>query len=109
MYKEKFKKYCKGKIKDINKLITIDGTDYEVIMHAEGVRQFDNVQIIRPLEDTDGDFIVMNSKNKIVINTNMIDYIWYATRMEFDTIDTNFYNEILEYWEDGKFDDYFEE
>lgn len=110
MHKEKFIKYCKGKIKDISECMTIDGTNYEVIMHSDGVRQFSDVRVIRPLEEYDeGTFIVINSKNKIVINTNMIDYIWYATRMEFDEIDTDFYNEILEYWEDGAFDDYFEE
>ena len=39
----------------------------------------------------------------------MVDPVGYACRMEFDTIDSEFYDYILKYWEEQYLDTYMED
>ena len=107
--KEIFIDYCKNKIEDLKK-VTYSNLDNEtetkkVLMEAEGVRQFKNVKIVT---DEDGLFKVIQN-NKLVIDTLMIDPIIYAARMEFNKIDKDFYNELIELWNDYGMDELIEE
>lgn len=123
-YKDTFIDYCKDKVKDLG-TIEVKNADYDeedlddqeyisanVLMTADGIRQFSNVKVIAREGSEDDDWeqlVVADKDNNIVIESPMIDVVWYATRMEFTEIDKAFYNNILEYWEDGNYDEYFED
>ena len=111
-YKKKFKDYCKGKIKELEVAPYIDPVWKEeemrqVLMTAEGIREFSNVRILDPNEDEC--LLVIDENDKVVINTPMINPIIYALRMEFNAIDTEFYNDILEYWDNINADEIIED
>lgn len=111
--KQLFKDYCKDKIKDLGETLVYNEVweeeqAYRVIMTAEGIREYTNVRVVMN-EDTEDYLVVIDSDNKIVINTPMIDPIGYAGRMEFKEIDTQFYNDILTYWDDMDMDTYMED
>lgn len=103
--------YCKDKLADLGTVTLYndegEGYTYRVAMTAEGIREYDNVRVIVG-DDTEDYLVVIDNDNNIVINSPMLDPIGYASRMEFKQIDTDFYNMMLEYW-DEDMDFYIEE
>lgn len=101
--KEKFIKYCEGRIRDLDLVTYTDifgeETTAQIIMEAD-IREYNNLYVITPL-DTDSENLIAIDKDGVVkIDTPMISPIYYATRMEFKTIETEFYNSLLEWWDD---------
>ena len=106
-----FKNYCKDKLADLGHItLHREGEEctYKVVMTAEGIREFENVRVIIG-DDTEDYFVVIDSNDNIVINTPMISPIGYASEMLFKYIDTEFYNDILKYWDDLQMDEYIKE
>lgn len=104
--KQKFIDYCKDKIEDLGDIEIYD-EDYEEdipyhkLMHTEGIREFDDLYIIANFDDYENEnLIAINNENKIVINTPMIDCNGYAATMQFDKIDKQFYDQLMDYWDD---------
>lgn len=111
--KNKFKDYCKGKVTDLGKVTILhpiweETRSYDVLMTASSLREFNNVRIIAG-DDTDDNLVAITEDNEIVIDTPMVDPVGYACRMEFDTIDSEFYDYILKYWEEQYLDTYMED
>jgi hypothetical protein len=121
-YEQQFVDYCEGKVDDLG-TIEVANPDYfdedddelipaQVLMTAEEFREFEDVKVIArdDMEMDDWENVVIaDSNNNVVIDGDMISVIEYALRMEFNKIDTSFYNEILEYWDEGNYDEYFED
>lgn len=100
--KQKFIDYCSDKLEEMGN-IEIDEMIYKKIMHSEGIRQFNDVYVIANFEDESERadyFKVIDNTNTLVINTPMIDHNYYASTLQFDKIDKEFYNNILKYWDD---------
>ena len=58
------------------------GSDLCKLMHAEGIREFEDLYIIADLDDyEDENLKTINNKNKIVIDILMIDCNGYAGTM----------------------------
>lgn len=105
--KEKFISYCKGKVKDL-------GTEYTQYFDRKGnikvvllqeIRDYGNCKVLDPddcmeILDIDTDALVFISGKGELIATPMITTDLLASRLEFDSIDKKFYNNILKYWED---------
>ena len=107
--KRKFIEYCKDKIIEDMGTLEIDETDYNIIMHTEGIREFEDLRIIADFEDPDFDVLMaIDKNNKVVINSRMIDANGYAATMEFDQIDKAYYDMILKYWDDIYMDEMIE-
>ena len=110
-YKETFKNYCKDKIKNLGKATIVDDfgdkQNLKVVMLADEIREFRNLRVLNDNEN--GNLLAINEKNKVVIDTCMLDIVAYALRLEFSAIDKSFYNEIIEYWEENNLDEYMSE
>jgi len=103
--KKKFIEFCKDKIKDLGDIEIYDETweenvQYHKIMHTEGIREFNDLYIVANFEESDENLKAINSENKMVIDTPMIDCNGYAATMQFDEIDQEYYHTLLEYWND---------
>ena len=103
--KKKFIEFCKDKIKDLGDIEIYDETveenvQYHKIMHTEGIREFNDLYIVANFEEYDENLKAINSENKMVIDTPMIDCNGYAATMQFDEIDQEYYHTLLEYWND---------
>lgn len=104
--KQKFIDFCADKITDLGDVMIEDSRQKEdiphhVIMHSDGVRQFENVRIIADLENPNFENLMcIDENNNIVINTPMIDYNEYAASLQFDLIDEKFYDYLMNYWDD---------
>lgn len=103
--KKKFIEFCKDKIKDLGDVEIYDETweenvQYHIIMHTEGIREFNDLYIVANFEEYDENLKAINSENKMVIDTPMIDCNGYAATMQFDEIDQEYYHTLLEYWND---------
>lgn len=112
--KQKFIDYCKDKIKDLGDIEIYDETaeenvQYHKIMHTEGIREFNDLYIVANFEEYDENLKAINSENKMVIDTPMIDCNGYAATMQFDEIDQEYYHTLLEYWNDLYMDEMIEE
>lgn len=106
-YKKVFMDYCKGKIKTLGEATYIDTfgeeVTYPIIMEAD-IREFSNLRVLLPGEEDDI-LLAIDENNQIKINSPMLNAIGYAGRMEFKTIDRDFYNDILEWWDDCYMDE----
>ena len=112
--KQKFIEFCKDKIKDLGDIEIYDETaeenvQYHKIMHTEGIREFNDLYIVANFEEYDENLKAINSENKMVIDTPMIDCNGYAATMQFDEIDQEYYHTLLEYWNDLYMDEIIEE
>lgn len=113
--KKKFIEFCKDKIKDLGDVEIYDETleenvQYHIIMHTEGIREFNDLYIIANFDDYENEnLIAINNENKIVINTPMMDCNGYASTMQFDKIDKKFYDQLMDYWDDIYMDEMIEE
>ena len=113
--KQKFIDYCKDKIEDLGDIEIYDedyeeNVQYHKIMHTEGIREFNDLYIIANFDDYENEnLIAINNENKIVINTPMIDCNGYAATMQFDKIDKQFYDQLMDYWDDIYMDEIIEE
>lgn len=109
-YKENFMNYCKDKIKNLGKAKIVDESGNKrtlsIIMLSDGIREFKDLKILN--DEEDGNLLAIDKENKVVINSCMIDVLGYALRLEFSAIDENFYNEIIENWEENNLDEYME-
>lgn len=109
IYQQEFEEYCKDKIKDLGIVTLIEDEEeheYNVVMHTPELKGFKDLRVIAD-EDTDS-LICIDKDNNVVIGTMNIDYTEYAAEMCFDKIDKNFYEEIIEYWDDLNMDAYVE-
>lgn len=112
--KQKFIDYCKDKIEDLGDIEIYDedyeeNVQYHKIMHTEGIREFNDLYIVANFEEYDENLKAINSENKMVIDTPMIDCNGYAATMQFDKIDQEYYHTLLEYWNDLYMDEIIEE
>ena len=113
--KQKFIDYCKDKIEDLGDTEIYDedyeeNVQYHKIMHTEGIREFNDLYIIANFDDYENEnLIAINNENKIVINTPMIDCNGYAATMQFDKIDKQFYDQLMDFWNDIYMDEMIEE
>ena len=106
---EAFSSYCSDKLENMDS-IEIDDIEYKKIMHIDNIRGFKDLYIIADLEDYEFEnLIAINSDNEIVINTPMMDFNQFAAEMSFDKIDKEYYNNLMEYWNDLNMDEYFDQ
>ena len=124
---EAFSSYCSDKLENMDSIeiddiciiflysissisIEIDDIEYKKIMHIDNIRGFKDLYIIADLEDYEFENLVaINSDNEIVINTPMMDFNQFAAEMSFDKIDKEYYNNLMEYWNDLNMDEYFDQ
>lgn len=113
--RQKFIDYCKDKIEDLGDIEIYDedyeeNIQYHKLMHTEGIREFNDLYIIANFDDYENEnLIAINNENKIVIDTPMIDCNGYAATMQFDKIDKQFYDQLMDYWDDLYMDEMIEE
>lgn len=110
--KQMYMNYCKGKIKDLGEITLYNPhweeyETYRVIMTAEGLREHANVKIIMN-ENTEDNLVVIDSDNRIVINTPMAGPTDYSAHLEFNSIDRQFYENVINYWDDENMDEFME-
>lgn len=109
--KQRFIDYCKDKIKDLGYTeVNEDGEiiNYPTLMTADEIREFKNVRIIQD-DNYPDNLIAVDENGKVVINTPMITSDTFAARLEFTSIDTKFYNNLIEYWDELYMDEIMEE
>jgi hypothetical protein len=115
--KEKFQNYCKGKIVDFLGAVDVEDLYNEdettlatVLMTDKNIREYNNVRVIirNDYEEEDSECLtVIDSNDHIVIHTPMLELLGYTLRMEFDKIDKDYYQSIIDDWDDY-YDEYFE-
>jgi hypothetical protein len=109
--KEKFIEYCKGRIVELGEVNTPDqifedeGITYRVIMTADSIQDFTDVKIVTKYGVDN--FLVVKD-NKVVINTPMVDPIWYTSLLEFKEIDPSWYDAVLRCWDEIDMDEWME-
>lgn len=103
--KESFIAYAKPRIKELN-TIEYDDEDCELLMQGD-IREFTDCNIIR-LED-DPETFAWIDKNGEYHSTPMYTPHQYAADMFFNFISQDYYNEILEYWDDLDMDEIMDE
>lgn len=106
-YKRVFIKYCKDKIKDlgtveVDKWHDGDYEDFRVVMIGN-IRDKGECKVYVDDDEPEGFSFV--GEDGTPYWTPMIETPYYAGRMEFTAISRDFYNEILEYWDDLDMDE----
>lgn len=107
--KYKFTEFCKDKLSNLG-TIKVQGKDIKIAF-IQDIRDFGKCYVLDPDDtinklDSDGDsleFVV--DKDKSYVNTPMITTDILVSSLEFDKIDENFYNNIINYWEDLNMDE----
>ena len=116
-FRQKFEDYCKDKIEDLGTVtLYFDEDDddpysslYNVILHSPQIREYTDVRVVIDIDYSEELFRVIDKDNKMVIETLMIDPLYYTLRCEFDKIDKDWYNLILDNWEQFEIDYNFSE
>ena len=112
--KEQFINYSKNKIKNLGD-VTYKNPIFEnelvtsKILLKQDIREFDSLFVVMPEDPCDDVLIAVDKYGEVKINTPMFNAPLLALRGEFDLIDKEFYNEILEFWQKANYDELSEE
>lgn len=101
-YKQVFIDYCKDKIKDlgtveVDKWHDGDYEDFRVVMIGN-IRDKGECKVY--VDDDEPEGLSFVGEDGTAYSTPMIETPYYAARMEFTAISQEFYDEIMEYWDD---------
>jgi hypothetical protein len=103
-YKQKFIDFCKDKVKDLGKLTTVSEDDpteqetYEILYTSKSYKQAQPLAYI--LNNEDEYLMVANEEGEVFINSPMCSPEEDILELDFDEISTNYYEYILDYWDD---------
>lgn len=114
-YKQRFIDYCKDKVKDLGQVTNMSEEDIESNSLADNLNicliepEFRGDKDVRVLSDDDGGCICVNQSGEIIFNGGAMWSIdAQAMDYTFTAIDTEFYNNLLEYWDELYLDDVME-
>ena len=107
-YKQRFIDYCKGKVEDLGTLILSGEDDEDELPIALISNQYSQAKPAYILLPEDDVLMVSDKNGKVFIDSPMSNVIGEVQEMKFDKIDTEFYNQVLEDWDDFYMDDAFE-
>lgn len=113
-YKQQFIDYCKGRVKDLGEMaIALDEEDpteldsFEILYTSKMYKQSQPLAYI--LNNEDGYLMVASESGEVFINSPMSSPEVDIVELTFHEISTNFYEYILEYWDEQGMDDMMEE
>lgn len=113
-YKQQFIDYCKGRVKDLGEMaIALDEDDpteldsFEILYTSKMYKQSQPLAYI--LNNEDGYLMVANDEGEVFVNSPMSSPEVDIVELTFHEISTNFYEYILEYWDEQGMDDMMEE
>lgn len=110
-YKQRFIDYCKGKVEDLGTIVAKDKDDEDfneelpVAMIDNHYEQAKPAYILIPDPDYDDRLVISDKDGNVFIDSPMSNVVGEAQEMTFDKIDTEFYNNVLEYWDELYMDD----
>lgn len=101
--KEQFISYCEGKVKNLG-TIELESETIRVAFIQE-IRDYGTCKVLNSEDtmdklDTDGENLEFITENGKYISTPMINPITLVGRLEFTEIAKDFYESVLEYWDD---------
>ena len=114
-YKQRFIDYCKDKVKDLGQVTNMSEEDIESNFLADNLNicliepEFRGDKDVRVLSGDDGQCICVNQSGEVIFDGGaMWSVDAQAMDYTFTAIDTEFYNNLLEYWDELYLDDVME-
>lgn len=109
-FKQKFIDYAKGKVKDLGNQSYIDPVWEEEIsekvLMISNIRNYKDLKVVADLQEYDEPLKALDENGKLVIKTQQYDAQMLAADLMFSAIDTEFYNNLVEYWNELPMDEY---